>query len=207
MRRISLVIIPFLLSFVAIIGVSLADKVKTNTTPIEHVIVLMLENRSFDHMLGFLKKSRAEIEGCLPDNVQCKNPINPQDPSSPEVVVDDNAIYVQVSPSHSISGTTQQLYGSSVADISKPAPMNGFITSYTSVTGATSEGSTVMRCFNESTLPILSTLANEFALFDGWHASIPGPTMPNRAYAASATSHGMGTNDEVTIAKGTFAYL
>jgi phospholipase C len=42
----------------------------------------------------------------------------------------------------------------------------------------------------------------EFALFDGWHASLPGPTMPNRAFAASASSHGMGTNDEKTIIKG-----
>jgi phospholipase C len=51
-------------------------------------------------------------------------------------------------------------------------------------------------------VPIISTLAQEFGFFDGWHASVPGPTLVNRAYASSATSNGMGTNDELTIAKG-----
>ena len=59
-----------------------------------------------------------------------------------------------------------------------------------------------MRCFNDSSLPILSTLAREFAVFDHWHASVPGPTEVNRAYLHSATSHGMGTNDDETLALG-----
>jgi phospholipase C len=42
----------------------------------------------------------------------------------------------------------------------------------------------------------------EYTVFDSWFAGLPGPTMPNRAYAAAATSHGMGTNDEKTIALG-----
>eukprot|EP01034_Spumella_vulgaris_P021748 gene21748-27803_t len=42
----------------------------------------------------------------------------------------------------------------------------------------------------------------EYGFFDGWFASVPGPTEVNRCYAASATSHGMGTNDPVTMAKG-----
>ena len=40
----------------------------------------------------------------------------------------------------------------------------------------------VMRCFNTSSLPTLSTLALDFALFDGWHSCIPGPTGPNRLF-------------------------
>jgi phospholipase C len=42
----------------------------------------------------------------------------------------------------------------------------------------------------------------EYAVFDAWFPSVPGPTMPNRAYAAAATSHGMGTSDVEMIAKG-----
>lgn len=202
MNRIGLIFVPFILSLVAIFQTSFAEKVKTNVTPIEHVIVLMLENRSFDHMLGFLKKSNSNVEGCLPNAIGCSNSADPQIVGSPSYTVDDSAIYVQTSPSHSISGTTYQLYGSSVADTANPAPMSGFVKSYTDVTGTPEGGATVMKCFSPENVPILANLSMEFALFDGWHAAIPGPTMPNRAYAASASSHGMGTNDEKTIAKG-----
>jgi phospholipase C len=37
-----------------------------------------------------------------------------------------------------------------------------------------------MSMFNSTSVPVISTLAQEFALFDHWFASIPGPTMPNR---------------------------
>lgn len=59
-----------------------------------------------------------------------------------------------------------------------------------------------MQCFAPEHVPIISTLATEFMTIDGWFASVPGPTEVNRAYASSATSHGMGTNDDVTLAKG-----
>lgn len=200
MKRIGF--LPCLLSFIVMVQVSLAQKLKTNVTPIEHVIVLMLENRAFDHMLGFLKQSNSKVEGCLPDVAGCSNPADPSVADSPSYTVDDTAIYVQTSPSHSIHGTTYQLYGNSVADISKDAPMNGFVKSYTEVTGSAEMGATVMKCFSPKNVPILANLSMEFALFNGWHASLPGPTMPNRAFAASATSHGMGSNDAATIIKG-----
>ncbi len=59
-----------------------------------------------------------------------------------------------------------------------------------------------MSCFDQQTVPVISTLATEFALFDAWHASVPGPTMPNRAYAGSATSRGAGSNNAIDIALG-----
>ena len=52
----------------------------------------------------------------------------------------------------------------------------------------------VMRCFNETTVPTLSTLALEYAVFDSWFSSVPGPTFVNRAYAWCATSNGYGSN-------------
>lgn len=83
---------------------SLANRIK-------HVIVLMLENRSFDHMLGFLKQQNKEIQGCLPNEPGCSNSFKPNDPSSRTVTVDDTAVYVQVSPHHSIDWTSEQVYG------------------------------------------------------------------------------------------------
>ena len=59
-----------------------------------------------------------------------------------------------------------------------------------------------MDCFNSQTVPAISTLATNFAIFDHWHASIPGPTQPNRMYLYSATSHGAASNDDLHIALG-----
>jgi len=173
---------------------------------IKHVIILMLENRSFDHMLGFLKKSNEEIDGCLPNADGCFNHLDPQDSATSEVTVDNTAVYVQVDPNHSISGTTQQVFGypkGTNPPENSPATMDGFIASYTSVHGGNSTGGAeIMKCFAPDHVPVIANLSTEYGVFDGWFAAVPGPTMVNRAYAASATSHGMGTNDEVTIAKG-----
>lgn len=150
-------------------------------------------------MLGFLKEKNPEVNGCLPNQPGCSNPIDPANPSSETVTVDKTAVYQQISPSHSISGTTKQIYGS---DTGTEANMSGFINSYTHSTGSVEGGEGIMKCFSAEHVPVIANLSMEYGFFDGWFASVPGPTMVNRAYAASATSHGMGTNDPATIAKG-----
>ncbi len=142
---------------------------KTNKTPIEHVVVLMLENRSLDHMLGFLKQKNSNVNGCLPNQQGCLNPKDPLDSSSPTYTVDDSAIYVQASPSHSISGTTQQIFGSNTGTEAK---MNGFIASYDKQTKG--QGEAIMKCFSPEHVPVLANLTSEFLLFDGWFSSVPG---------------------------------
>lgn len=51
-------------------------------------------------------------------------------------------------------------------------------------------------------VPIITTLASEFALFDEYHASVPGPTDVNRLFFHSATSDGAGVNDVLQIIGG-----
>ncbi|CAE7356411.1 NPC1, partial [Symbiodinium microadriaticum] len=165
----------------------------------------MLENRSLDHMLGFLKRLKAEVNGCLPDATGCSNHLDPQHTSSATVTVDDTAVYVQVSPHHSIDWTTTQVYGYP-KDVPPPEgslpTMDGFIAAYADNFEDYGQGSDIMKCFAPDHVPVIANLSMEYGLFDGWFASVPGPTMVNRAYASSATSHGMGTNDAVSIAKG-----
>lgn len=168
---------------------------------IKYVIVLMMENRSFDHMLGMLKKNNAEINGCLASDVEtCTNHVDPADSTSTAYTVDDTAVYEQNDPHHSISGTSQQIYGKNDGDTSSPQ-MSGFIASYADEF-ADGDGSSIMKCFAPEHVPAITSIAQEFAVFDGYHASVPGPTEPNRAYAISATSHGMGTNDVETMVRG-----
>jgi len=163
----------------------------------------MLENRAFDHLLGYLKTKNGQINGCLPDQAECSNPIDPLTPNSTLVFVNNRAVYEQVSPSHSLYGTTNQVYGFKGDENDAGVPnMQGFIASYAKQFNESSEGSTIMECFAPAHIPAIAQLAMEYALFDGYFASVPGPTMVNRAYAYSATSHGMGTNDVEMILKG-----
>lgn len=55
--------------------------------------------------------------------------------------------------------------------------------------------SDVVNAFTPDRVPIISTLAEEFALFDAFHASVPGPTYPNRMFALTATSAGAIDNN------------
>ena len=92
---------------------SFAPVTSSSDTRIKHFVVLMLENRSFDHLLGFLKKSNPQVDGCLPSmGAECSNPGDPTIPSSPSFPVTDQAVYKQISdPNHSVENTAKQVYG------------------------------------------------------------------------------------------------
>lgn len=71
-------------------------------TPIQNVVVLMLENRSFDHYVGYLKQTlNPNIDGLTGNEY---NTYNPQNPSSPKVYVNNKSPLVTPCPGHSITG-------------------------------------------------------------------------------------------------------
>ena len=72
-----------------------------------------------------------------------------------------------------------------------PAPMTGFIASATQAVDFSGDENLVMQCFQPDQLPVLTTLATEFALFNFWYSSLPGPTWPNRFFIHAATSGGL----------------
>ena len=117
--------------------------------------------------------------GCLPDMNGCSNPTNPQDPSSPTYTVGDKAAYlIHQGPSHSTSEVTRQIFGRLNGDLTgDSASMSGFIDSYASVYNNATLGPEIMQCFALEHVPVIFTLAQEFALFDGWFSSVPGCTM------------------------------
>ena len=125
----------------SIMAVSIATQTRSNTADppmfggrIKHVIAIMLENRSFDHMLGYQCVNRTNINGCLPSlGLNCSNPYNATNPNSELVYVNDGAVYVQPGdPDHSCSGTSLQLYNKYADNTESyyPAPMKGFVQSY-----------------------------------------------------------------------------
>eukprot|EP00253_Pinus_taeda_P008726 PITA_08726 len=165
--------------------------------PIKTVVVLVQENRSFDHMLGWMKELNPEINGVTGEEW---NPISTTDPNSAKVFFQNKAEYVDPDPGHSYQAIREQVFGNSTNTSADPPPMNGFAQQAES----TEKGmySTVMNGFRPQALPIYEALVSEYALFDRWFASIPASTQPNRLYVHSATSHGATSNDALKLIEG-----
>jgi phospholipase C len=148
---------------------------------LEHLVVLMMENRSFDHMLGGLKKLDARIDGLTG---QESNP----DSNGDEIGVSDDAAFrgdLTPDPNHDFAPVDQQIFNGGT----EPT-MKGFINNYFEQLRNVSHSRKIMRYFAPDKLPVLTNLAREFAVFNGWFASIPGPTLCNRAFAHYGTSFG-----------------
>ncbi|XP_020680107.2 non-specific phospholipase C6 [Dendrobium catenatum] len=141
-------------------------------------------------MLGYLKQSlNPSINGLT--GAEC----NPLSASSSSICVSDDAGFVESDPGHSFQAVVQQIFGSSAIP-----SMSGFAQQASTV--SSSLPLTVMQCFDPQTLPVFSTLVDDFAVFDRWFSSIPGPTQPNRLFLYSATSHGATTHDPLELLTG-----
>eukprot|EP00252_Welwitschia_mirabilis_P019677 TRINITY_DN461_c0_g2_i2.p1 TRINITY_DN461_c0_g2~~TRINITY_DN461_c0_g2_i2.p1 ORF type:complete len:363 (+),score=5.19 TRINITY_DN461_c0_g2_i2:340-1428(+) len=167
------------------------------TGPIKTIVVLVMENRSFDHMLGWMKKLNPEIDGVTGRE---SNPVSTIDPSSGTVYFKDEAEYVDPDPGHSFQAIREQVFGSNDTS-TNPPPMNGFAQQANNQ-GGESMTQAVMNGFRPEAVAVYSALVSEFAVFDRWFAAVPGSTQPNRLYVHSATSHGATGNIAKLLAKG-----
>jgi phospholipase C len=155
------------------------------TPRIEHLVVLMLENRSFDHMLGFLKTPEYAIDGLTGAET------NPSADHTPDVRVSRDAVAagdLNPDPSHEFEDVNVQLFGTPTPLQGATPTMQGFVRNYASVDGSSRHGTTIMKCFAAPRLPVLSTLATQYAVCDRWFSAVPGPTVPNRMFAHAGTS-------------------
>lgn len=155
---------------------------------LKHVVVLMMENRSFDHMLGGLKARDPRINGL---NGNESNP----DTTGARVTVAPKAAFegqLDHDPDHHFPGVDLQLFGGVPPGPGRPQTptMDGFVKSYYTQASGVKASRAIMNYFAPSKLPVLTTLATEYALFNGWFSSIPGPTICNRAFAHYGTSFG-----------------
>jgi phospholipase C len=161
---------------------------------LKHIVVLMMENRSFDHMLGFMMGPNYPIDGLT------GNEFN-RDSTGTSIKVSNDAKYATdlwPDPGHAVCDVNQQIFGTIDPAPSAVADMSGFITNYESKDGNTLAGARkIMKCFTPGKISVLCALAQQFCVCDRWFSSVPGPTFPNRSYAHAATSIGrvdMGLN-------------
>jgi len=201
---------------------------------IQHVFVLMLENRSFDHMLGFSgitgidasSGGATQVTGLSPlalrpvleafqvnsiggivqkegQNWPPLTTISARQllASNSTLPATEGADFVMpLDPGHAFLDVLMQLCGQGIVYLGgqyPPVVNTGFAANYAAqpgfVVGQGPPGpGEIMKCYSPSRqLPVLNQLATEFVVCDNWHASMPGPTWPNRFFAHAASSGGL----------------
>jgi phospholipase C len=157
----------------------------TGLDSLRHIVVLMLENRSFDHMLGSLKAVDGRIDGVTD---QLSNPDTTGALVKPQPLADFQG-QLDPDPDHHFPAVDLQIFGGDTSP-NRVANMQGFVKSFFNQQRDVGHSQKIMYYFAQNQLPVLTTLALEFAVFNRWFASIPGPTICNRAFAHYGTSFG-----------------
>ena len=183
---------------------------------IEHIVVLMLENRSFDCMLGKLNPSGPGFEGITDDLANYYGAT--RYPVWKSETLDETAACIpNVDPGESFDDMNEQLFGAR-DKVTEPASMNGFVQNYATLPTSPTQNSDlidkieyylskpkqivpgeVMHYFEPEQLPALTTLARAFGVCDQWYASAPCQTWPNRFFAHTGTCLGYVNNQQFPI--------
>jgi phospholipase C len=154
---------------------------------LQHIVVVMMENRSFDHMLGALRADDPRINGLT------GNETNPDTTNEPALVkaqpLADFHGQLDPDPDHSFPAVQKQLYFGT-AGPPAAASMQGFVQSYFDQLRNVRRSHQIMYYFKSGALPVLHTLARSFAVFNGWFSSVPGPAICNHIFAHYGTSFG-----------------
>lgn len=136
---------------------------------IKHIVVLMMENRSFDHMLGYLSKEggRRDIDGLRGGEKNIYKGKTYFSSKLPDTVF-------EYSPCHEHNCVDNQING---------GKLDGFVADYAARAEKVGiDPGLVMGYHNAAQVPVYDALAREFLICQRWFASHPGPTFPNRHY-------------------------
>lgn len=167
---------------------------------VEHIVVVMFENRSFDTMLGWLYSPDAPPAHVLPPQSSPQfdglrpEMSNPSKAGKTIAVTREALNSVIPDPQETFVNVTSQILGPSDAGNPWP-PMQGFVVNYE--TTQTTDPGHVMQCHSVAQLPTLTALARAYAVSDAWFASVPSQTWPNRAFAHAGTSNGHVNNGAI----------
>jgi len=173
---------------------------------IDHVVVLMLENRSFDCMLGGLKPPSADFDGLTGQEFNSYTPLNgplQRVPIWSDATLEPGLMTIpKPDPGELFVDMNTQLFGLNGTPNSQPPPMSGFVDDYMRQPPADCpyDFRAPMHYYTSDQVPVLSQLARSFAVSDRWHASAPCQTWPNRFFVHRATAGGYVNNTVAAIA-------
>jgi phospholipase C len=188
---------------------------------IKHLVVVMMENRSFDNLLGFLY---ADVNNTPPINIPPPplggpttfdglvepNPESPFWNPSNEGYFSKNVPPVKVfakrgttgaqpflvpdhDPHEGFDNITAQIFGPKAS--TRPDKMRGFLVDYqTTDPGHPENANQLMECYSPERVSVISQLARNYGVCDRWFCSTPNQTLPNRAFVHAGTSMGRVNN-------------
>lgn len=187
---------------------------------IKHVVVLMLENRSFDNLFGYLYDRSNEPPFNQPPRGQSFEGVSGKDLSNPipaefgggvaRVSECTDFTAPQPNPNEAYADIYAQTFNVNpppevIPNPAEPPNMQGFVANYASVIAAynkkhpdsptPTQPGDLMRCFRPKSLPVICGLANAYAVCDHWFSSVPTETFPNRSFVFSGTSNGYVYNN------------
>jgi phospholipase C len=151
--------------------------------PIDTIVVVMQENRSFDHYLGQLHFQGQKKVRALPRNASNPDPTNPG--AAPIRPFHKTEYCESADLDHSWDGTHHEWNG---------GRMDGFTTANQNAS-VDPTGSRTMGYYDSSDLPFYYALYSTFAMGDRYFSSVLSQTFPNRFFLLAATSFGHIAND------------
>ncbi len=174
----------------------------SNLDKIEHIVVLMMENRSFDNVLGRLYPDNPDFRG-VDDTMNNPRP----DGGTAYVEQSTDTVAPYPDPNEPYQYVYRQLYNQPptmpIPNVTGEPSMQGFVIDYaeaicTADADAQKHGKPhfnvdpgiIMNCFAPSSLPAINGLAQAYAVCDNWFSSVPTQTFPNRSFVHAATSSG-----------------
>ena len=162
-----------------------ADASQDSLKKIDHIVVLVMENRSFDHMLGYLKlEAGRDVDGLTSSMSNTHN-----SKSYSVHHLDKTAFQKNQDPCHDGECVTEQLSNNN----------GGFVSNYAKTHAGDPEVDLVMGYYNGTDLPVYDHLARNFAICDRWFCSVDGATWPNRLYAVTGHASGSKKNKKVPL--------
>lgn len=154
---------------------NLKDKIKT-------VVIMVMENRSFDNLMG--GQTKPGLENPIQTGPYC-NPLNISHPTQAQgctAALDYDSIIND--PDHSLSGNNLEFYGSFIPDNEAikqgtlQPKMNGFLTEQIRLYGGKESEKVlqtqVINYYTENQVPVITALTQNFVAFNYWHSDIPG---------------------------------
>ena len=170
-----------------------SDPAASRLDQVEHIVVVMLENRSFDHMLGYLSlplaeggKARTDVDGLTGP---AQNTNDYQGHPVPIHHLTETAFRGEAEdPDHSGASVDEQLAGDGQGFVANFARISQERAAHLGV--PVPEPGLVMGFYNDDELPVYDHLASEYCVVDRWFSSVPGATWPNRLYSLAGRSAG-----------------
>lgn len=146
-------------------------------SPIEHIFVLILENRSFNHLFTYSGIPGLTGVDKTKTNKTAKGAIIPMSNTALDVATSD--------PNHEFEDVDQQIYNAPRVIPNRPKSLDGFVIN---------SGADAMQCVDPAKLPVLTELGRQFLVCDNWFSSMPGPTWPNRFFVHAGSSGGLSNS-------------